>query len=533
MQKTCNRESYVLPQRKFIVPNLELFFGLPSKTNQKINTLKSSIIKIENVRHDYAIQEHNQSTVSNIKIHWKLTLCLLLAPMLHVFNLLLCLLKAIKVIAISCIMIIAVFHSLCLSAQTPRKDSGVNGLDQIIPLKVGDTVPDELWDMPIQVINELEDKKSIKLSDYSNKKLILLDFWATWCGSCIEKFGELQKIQQDYDGEVVIIGATEDVKTRVEKFFEKRGKNDYKLLTTFGSKLLASYFPHKMIPHYVWITADRKVAAITSGESVSLSSIKEFIQNGTTPASNKYDMDIQSPLFLSEHYPTQNPLMHYSILTKGSFRGYPQGSKFRYDNNSVIGRSFTNTSLLLMYEGIARALFEEMNDRYTGKRIVLSVKDQSLIQDGEYSFDFINPPARSSTLYSDMLKTLNSYSGYYGRIVPKERDCLTLVVTDSVRSRILISKGGKGKNTLFRHDRSELINQPIQNFIIRTEDLDFIKLPIWDITGIKYNVDIVFDQKITSLEALQIELAKYGLGLQQTVRSLNTFILTDNIGLDY
>ncbi|MEN5379207.1 SusC/RagA family TonB-linked outer membrane protein [Sphingobacterium kitahiroshimense] len=127
MQKTCNRDSYVLYQRKFTVLNLELYFGLPSKTNQKINTLKSSILQIENVRHDYALQEHNQSTVSYIKIHWKLVLWILLSPMLHAFNLLLYLLKAIKVIAISGIMIIAVFHSLCLSAQTPRKDSGVNG----------------------------------------------------------------------------------------------------------------------------------------------------------------------------------------------------------------------------------------------------------------------------------------------------------------------------------------------------------------------------------------------------------------------
>ncbi|MGJ1325023.1 TonB-dependent receptor plug domain-containing protein, partial [Sphingobacterium faecium] len=89
--------------------------------------MKSSILKTENVRHDYALQEHNQSTVSYIKIHWKFALCILLSPMLHAFNILICLLKVIKVIAIPCIMIIAVFHSLCLSAQTPRKDSGVNG----------------------------------------------------------------------------------------------------------------------------------------------------------------------------------------------------------------------------------------------------------------------------------------------------------------------------------------------------------------------------------------------------------------------
>ncbi|MBB2951142.1 SusC/RagA family TonB-linked outer membrane protein [Sphingobacterium sp. JUb56] len=127
MQKTCNREGYALSPGKNTVLNPALFFGLPSKTNQKINTLKSSILKFEKVGNDYALQEHDQSTVSYIKTHWKLALFILPSPILQAFNLLLCLLKAIKEIAISCIMIIAVFHSLCLSAQTPRKDSGVNG----------------------------------------------------------------------------------------------------------------------------------------------------------------------------------------------------------------------------------------------------------------------------------------------------------------------------------------------------------------------------------------------------------------------
>ncbi|QQD14263.1 SusC/RagA family TonB-linked outer membrane protein [Sphingobacterium sp. UDSM-2020] len=127
MQKTCNRESYVLSPSKKTVLNPVLFFSLQSKTNQKINTLKSSILKSENVGNDYALQKHDQPPVLYIKTHWKLVLCILLSPMINAFNLLLCLLKAIKVIAISCIMIIAVFHSLCLSAQTPRKDSGVNG----------------------------------------------------------------------------------------------------------------------------------------------------------------------------------------------------------------------------------------------------------------------------------------------------------------------------------------------------------------------------------------------------------------------
>ncbi|PTX11841.1 SusC/RagA family TonB-linked outer membrane protein [Sphingobacterium faecium] len=128
MQKTCNRESYVLSRRVNTVLIRALFFGLPSKTNQKINTLKSSILKIGNLRKGSSQQEDHQPMVSSLKASWnQVVLCYLLAPMLHAFNLIFCLLKALKVIAIPCIMVIAVFYNLCLSAQTPRKDSGVNG----------------------------------------------------------------------------------------------------------------------------------------------------------------------------------------------------------------------------------------------------------------------------------------------------------------------------------------------------------------------------------------------------------------------
>ncbi|UPZ34600.1 SusC/RagA family TonB-linked outer membrane protein [Sphingobacterium sp. PCS056] len=133
MQKTCNRESYALSRRKSTVLSRALFFGLPSKTDQKINTLKSSILKIGNLRKDSSQQENHQPPVSALKASWnQVVLCYLLSPMLHAFNLIFCLLKALKVIAIPCIMVIAVFHSLCLYAQTPRKDSGVNGQHELL-----------------------------------------------------------------------------------------------------------------------------------------------------------------------------------------------------------------------------------------------------------------------------------------------------------------------------------------------------------------------------------------------------------------
>ena len=426
------------------------------------------------------------------------------------------------------IIVFTVLSMFSLSAQTPRKDSGADGLLVISPLKVGDRLPESLLNLSLEVINHPQGNPSIKLSDYSNRKLILLDFWATWCGSCIEKFSELAKIQHEFGSDVLLLGATEDSKSVVNAFFAKREKEEFRLLSVVGNKLLASYFPHKMIPHYIWITGDGKVLAVTSSGAVSIAAIRDYLQNGIAPESDKYDMDRQAPLFLSEYYPTSNPLIHYAIFTKGSFRGYPQGTKFRYDDEKIIGRSFTNVSLLELYEGIARGIFGQLNDRYTLKRRIITVKEPSLIKAEEYSFDFINPPTKASSLYSDMLSSLNSYSGYNGAVEKVKTDCYSLIVIDSEKAKLLPSKGAKARNTLFKKDGAALINLPISNFIVRAEELEFINWPIQNDTGIESNVDILFEKEIDSLAVLQDELAKYGLALKHTLRLLNTLLITDN-----
>lgn len=53
------------------------------------------------------------------------------------------------------------------------------------------------------------DGKIVKLADYKNK-IVIIDFWATWCPPCRKGVPDLIAIQKEYKNDVVVIGISLD-----------------------------------------------------------------------------------------------------------------------------------------------------------------------------------------------------------------------------------------------------------------------------------------------------------------------------------
>lgn len=67
---------------------------------------------------------------------------------------------------------------------------------------------------------ELLTGETVKLSDFRDKAVIL-NFWATWCGPCKREMPDLQKIQDDYPEEVVVLGiSVGEERQLVEEFVD-------------------------------------------------------------------------------------------------------------------------------------------------------------------------------------------------------------------------------------------------------------------------------------------------------------------------
>jgi peroxiredoxin len=99
------------------------------------------------------------------------------------------------------------------------------------------------------------------------KRMLLVSFWATWCGSCIDEFSDLQDTYQMYkvrDFDLVTVSANmPDEKTGVLKMLEKKHATTRNLLFASNdtAALQAAFDPtwESAVPYTVLLDADGNV----------------------------------------------------------------------------------------------------------------------------------------------------------------------------------------------------------------------------------------------------------------------------------
>lgn len=59
------------------------------------------------------------------------------------------------------------------------------------------------------------DGKNVKLSDYRGK-IVIIDFWATWCPPCRKGIPDLISLQEEYKKDLVVIGISLDQQNTIK-----------------------------------------------------------------------------------------------------------------------------------------------------------------------------------------------------------------------------------------------------------------------------------------------------------------------------
>ena len=114
-------------------------------------------------------------------------------------------------------------------------------------LKLGDAAPE----VSVQMINDKEYGKTFSLAEFKDK-VIIVEFWATWCPPCRQSIPHLSNLQEKYKDKVVVIGISGEEKTVVEKFFKAQPEMKYRVAIDNEDKTAGIYmigFGVNGIPH--------------------------------------------------------------------------------------------------------------------------------------------------------------------------------------------------------------------------------------------------------------------------------------------
>ncbi|MGK9126682.1 TlpA family protein disulfide reductase [Olivibacter sp. SA151] len=162
--------------------------------------------------------------------------------------------------------------------------------DSIKPLQIGNTIPEALWHMPLQMVKAgQEGSTTVKLNDYKGK-LIILDFWATWCTACIAAMPKVDSVRERFKEEMVVLPVTYEREDKLLPFLQSnRIVNELKLTTVYGDSILSTYFAHKLIPHYVWIYKNNFYTA-TRANDISETNIRQLLSSDEIHAQQKVDI---------------------------------------------------------------------------------------------------------------------------------------------------------------------------------------------------------------------------------------------------
>jgi thiol-disulfide isomerase/thioredoxin len=189
----------------------------------------------------------------------------------------------------------------------------------------------------------------------NNNKLTVIDFWATWCGPCIEAFPHLEKVQKKYGEKINIIAISDEKISVVRNFLKKRPYS----LTFYNdtTKALFKQFNVEARPLTILVASDKKFIWVGSSDG-----LENVLDDYFTGKDIDYSVINANPFQKKYLYSSTNinalsePLFKYSLRRSESTDNYAarpnrndsKPADIMYSSFTIleIVQDYTNTPLL-------------------------------------------------------------------------------------------------------------------------------------------------------------------------------------------
>lgn len=411
-------------------------------------------------------------------------------------------------------------------------------------LSVGDTMPDV--EIPL-LLNYRS--PGARISDFKGK-LLILDFWGTWCSPCVANLPKTDSLQQKFAGKVQFLPVTDESIEKVRSFAENylREKR-IDLMTVYDDRALRKLFNFNSVPYYVWIDQQGVIIAKTSDKEITAENIQKVISNKILAIKNRedikmLDIDQSKPIFniqinqknLSTDHLQPNLNMD-SVFGHSVATGYITGLPYSTSKNDSLHYFSTNVSVSNLYSHLFLFLYygKMTMGIAADSRIVYEIKspeklakiksdtwgqeyEDFLVKNGR-CYEMIWPKTlKNSDVQTKFNWVKDDLDRYFGRalginVFVKKRMVQKCMVLEKIGSTNLLKTTNGKSEEAFSMYNYKMVNTDFDHFFNRLSGYFFqqSEIPVVDHTGIKGRVNLDINCNMRNIKEVNDELYRYGL----------------------
>lgn len=362
-------------------------------------------------------------------------------------------------------------------------------------VEIGQPVPDYRFN---DLLNS--NKKTISMHELKGK-IVILEFWATWCSPCIPSIKKLDSLQSEFKDDIEILTVSREGKERLQRFIHTTGIE----LIMASDTIHSSIFKYRYIPHAIIIDRKGIVRAITSPDQITKDVLASLITNNEISLEIKddYDMNPYQEVKLLKSIAEADYRINLSSYDQEKGGGY---MPLKDSEGTVNGIEMWNSTLPRMYQ----TLFEVSSP----VRIVfmdnLSYGDFPYEEEYQYNLTIEVSEKQVNNWKKLGIDFLDQYFEINAKMDVDSLECFVLKYT------------GKGLEESL-HPTSEFVFRgPVLNTKkIKISRLisyleNFTSLPVADQTYLNGEYDIDLEWQFENPASLHNELKSYGFVLERS-----------------
>lgn len=439
-------------------------------------------------------------------------------------------------------------------------------------LELGDRVDLKIYGVDLSKAVFIKNDKDQKLTKSIEGKIIIFDFWDTWCTTCMQKFPEMERLQQKFDDKIqIFLVNTRETKEEIKKRFRSNSRDikegKYRLpnlpsIVDVDAMRLNKVFPHRFVPFHVWIDKDNIIKVLGPAENTYAGKISDLIEG-----KDIFNLqDLSTTPFYNKYYP------YYKILGKVIDPSKNNSFITPYNNeySSYLGKvtdtitdieqhtirsTYVNISVLELYMSVfdkslkknyAGMIFQNnlgkwpfvslyVNDtsKYTDDYKPAIYRTDKVYIRSRYCYEQVVPEAlKEEERKAFMLARLNDYFGnlygVQGKLERRTIPCYVIVRTSN-QDKLRSNEKTTSVEKIFINGKEmqQIKKSPLGDAIKTVLYLKENPLLLIDGTGYGNKVDMNLPAEIRSIEELRMALKMYDLNVIREDRQFDFLVFRE------